>query len=429
MVGKYNNAMIRPSNRSDWAGSPGVRRAVTDVVDRGSEQELDALVERRLQEFLSDFPPGAVTPTVFFGGRYDSGLAWTHYPAGAGGLGATPRHHRMVEETLRGLDSPDPFVGNPIGIGMVAPTIAFHGTQAQRDAHLRSLYTGEVVWCQLFSEPGAGSDLAGLATRAQYLNGGWQIDGQKVWTSLAHTAGWGLLLARTDPSVPKHRGLTCFLLNMKAPGVDVRPLRQITGEAEFNEVFLDGVHIDDSHRLGEVGDGWNVAMTTLMHERVAIGGALASRGSGPAQLLISLVTASEHVSHGLVDRTVRLWIEAELGRMMTLRSSQLAQAGIPGPVGSVNKLFSAEHNKRIYELVLDLMGPSGMLYPTSAPEDAETDRSMFRSDPRVAFLRARANTIEGGTSEVMRNILAERMLGLPREASNDRTIPWSEIPH
>ena len=391
------------------------------------KRNLDDDVAAHLLELLKSFPPSQVTPNEFLGARYDVGLAWAHYPLGAGGLGATPESHRQIEQTLREHGCPDAFPRNPIGIGMVAPTIAFHGTGDQRTRHLRSLYAGEIIWCQLFSEPGAGSDLASLATRAEHLEEGWSITGQKVWTSMAHTAGWGLLLARTDPDVPKHRGLTCFLLDMNTPGVDVRPLRQITGEAEFNEVFLDGVIVDDSQRLGAVGDGWNVAMTTLMHERVAIGGALASRGSGPAQLLVSLVRESEHVSHGLIDRTVKLWIEAELGRMMSIRSTHLAQAGIPGPVGSVNKLFSAEHNKRIYETVLDLMGPNGMLYPDDVVDWDADKRSNFRSDPRVGFLRARANTIEGGTSEVMRNILAERMLGLPREHSGDRHIPWSEM--
>ena len=404
------------------------REASPDLEAEVVVRDVDEIVARSLEELLAKFPPDRSAPEEFLGARYDAGLAWTHYPIGAGGLGATPDHHRRVEERLRELGSPDPFPGNPIGIGMVAPTIVFHGTEHQRAFHLRSLYAGEVIWCQLFSEPGAGSDLAGLATRAELVGNTWRLNGQKVWTSLAHMAGWGLLLARTDPAEPKHRGLTCFLLDLRTPGVEVRPLRQITGEAEFNEVFFDEVLLDDSHRLGAVGDGWNVAMTTLMHERVAIGGALASRGSGPAQLLLSLVADAVHVSHGLVDRTVQLWIEAELGRMMSLRSTHLAQAGIPGPVGSVNKLFAAEHNKRVFELVLDLMGPSGMLYPNEVPDKDGSERSTFRSDPRVQFLRARANTIEGGTSEVMRNILAERMLGLPRENSNDRRIPWSEIP-
>lgn len=394
--------------------------------DVGSDLDVDGLVAGQLQELLERYPPDQVPSAVFFGARYDLGLACTHYPRGAGGLEGTPRHHRVVEETLRGIGSPDPFPGNPIGIGMVAPTIAFHGTERQRNEHLRSIYTGEMVWCQLFSEPGAGSDLAGLATRAERVGDGWRIDGQKVWTSLAHIAQWGLLLARTDSTVPKHRGLTCFLVDLKTKGVEVRPLRQITGEAEFNEVFLDDVLVDDHQRLGEVGDGWTVAMTTLMHERVAIGGAMASRGSGPAELLVSLLTSGDTADRGLVDRSMRLWIEAELGRLMTLRSTHLAQAGVPGPVGSVNKLFAAEHNKRIFEFVVEMMGPSGMLYPSETPIAEGSARTAFRSDPRVAFLRARANTIEGGTSEIMRNILAERILGLPREAQRD--IPWGETP-
>src|SRR5919108_1349222 len=199
---------------------------------------LDDTIAERLERLLQDFPPKATDPTTFLGARFDAGLAWVHYPQGCGGSGADADQHRLVEQRLAEAQAPSPFPGNPIGVGMVGPTIAHHGTDAQRARYLRRLWTGEDVWCQLFSEPGAGSDLAGLATRAVRDGDGWVVNGQKVWTSLGAKARYGLLLARTDVDAPKNRGITAFLVDMRAPGVEVRPLRQMTGDAEFSEVYL-----------------------------------------------------------------------------------------------------------------------------------------------------------------------------------------------
>src|SRR3954471_12306064 len=240
-------------------------------------------VRARVRELLAERGPRSTPPVEFLRARFDAGLAWVHYPAGLGGLGAPRALQAVVDAELAAAHAPDTDprrIG--IGLGMAAPTVLAFGTPEQQHRWLRPLFTGEEVWCQLFSEPGAGSDLAGLATRAVLPPDGetWVVDGQKVWTSNAHTARWAILVARHDPTAVKHAGLTCFVCDMTAPGVDVRPLRQITGEAEFNEVWLNGVRIPDAHRLGPVGAGWKVAQATLMNERIAIGGSAAPRESG-----------------------------------------------------------------------------------------------------------------------------------------------------
>ncbi|MDI1290024.1 MAG: acyl-CoA dehydrogenase family protein, partial [bacterium] len=229
-------------------------------------------------EFLADWNPNS--PRLdSLRSRFDAGLAWVHRPVGLGGLGLSPTDQRPIEELFARAGFPDNSPQrNGIGLGMAAPTILAVGTQEQKERYLRPLWTGEEIWCQLFSEPGAGSDLANVATRAVRTEGGWIVNGQKVWTSSAHNAVWALLLTRTDPEVPKHKGLTYFVCDMRAPGVEVRPLRQLTGEAEFNEVFLTDVFVPDENLLGEVNGGWLVAMTTLSSERVAIGNSDAEIG-------------------------------------------------------------------------------------------------------------------------------------------------------
>jgi alkylation response protein AidB-like acyl-CoA dehydrogenase len=290
------------------------------------------------------------------------------------------------------------------------------------------MFTCEEIWCQLFSEPGAGSDVAGLATRAESDGDEWVVNGQKVWTTLAHTAKWGMLVARTDPEVPKHRGMTYFIVDMEAPGVEVRPLRQMTGDAEFNEVFFTDVRVPDGQRLDAVGAGWRVAMTTLMNERVAIGGGVAARSAGPIGELLEIWRGMD--VHNAVDRdrVVRLWVETEAARLTNKRARETRRAGTPGPEGSVAKLAYAELNQRIYEACVDLLGMEGTIFPTRY-EMRRPERAGFAGeDPRWSFLRARANSIEGGTSEIMRNILGERVLGLPGDPRNDKDLPWSQVP-
>jgi alkylation response protein AidB-like acyl-CoA dehydrogenase len=382
---------------------------------------LDPAVAERIERLLRETPPAHTEPSAFFAARFDAGLAWVHYPADCGGMGLSAVQHRLADRALADAGAPANFPLNPIGLGMTGPTVAHHGTAEQRRRYLRPLYACEEVWCQLFSEPGAGSDLAGLATSAVRDGDCWIVNGQKVWTSLGHKASQGLLLARTDPDAPKNRGITAFIVDMHAPGVDVRPLRQMTGDAEFNEVYLDDLRLPADAQLGPVNAGWQVATTTLMNERVAIGAAMTNMAS-PAATAARLYGERPRPDPVLRDRVAQMWIESEVGLMVTLRAAQLSISGDPGPVGSVGKLFAAEHALRVHELIVDLLGAEGMLYPSYGPAAPP------RADHRVAFLRSRANTIEGGTSEVMRNILGERVLGLPRDDHGPRNRPWREIP-
>ena len=412
----------------DGVADQGVADQVVDeqVVD---EQVVDELVDA----LVAEHPPASTPPDVFLGAQFDQGLAWVHYPKGRGGLGLAPSLHQRVLSLVRAAGGPSAALRNTLGYGMVAPTLLTHGTEAQLDRYLRPLFTGEEIWCQLFSEPGAGSDVASLATRAERDGEEWVLNGQKVWTTLAHLARFGLLLARTDPDVPKHAGMTCFLVDMHAPGVEVRPLYQITGEAEFNEVFFTDVRVPDAGRLGGVGDGWRVALTTLMNERVAIGGNVAERGSGPISEALRLWRArwkGDLSPQALVlrDRLVQRWVAHEVARLTNLRALENRRAGTPGPEGSVAKLAYAEDNKRTAELCVDLMGADGMLYGTDYPRVRPSELTVSTHDVARLFLRTRANSIEGGTSEVMRNILGERVLGLAGEPRVDRDVPWKDVP-
>jgi alkylation response protein AidB-like acyl-CoA dehydrogenase len=311
---------------------------------------------------------------------------------------------------------------------MAAPTLVRFGTAAQQRRWLRPLWTGEEIWCQLFSEPGAGSDLASVATSAVRDGGDWVVDGQKVWTSLAHDASWALLLARTDPAVPKHRGLTYFVCDMRAPGVEVRPLRQITGETEFNEVFLTGVRVPDAARVGAVGEGWKVTQGTLMNERVAIGGAVAPRESGPiGPLAAAWREHPQRRTAGSHERLLRLWVEAETLRLTAARLGQQLAAGQPGPEGSGVKLAFARLAQRASAAELDLLGGAGLRYDDWTARRPVLDDPAGRS-PAYRYLRTKANSIEGGTSEIMRNIIAERILRLPAEPRADRDVPWKDLP-
>jgi len=290
------------------------------------------------------------------------------------------------------------------------------------------LFTGEEVWCQMFSEPGAGSDVADLATRAERDGDEWVVNGQKVWTSYAHQARWGLLVARTDPDVPKHRGLTYFVVDMHAPGVDVRPLRQMTGDAEFNEVYFTNARIPDAERLGEVGNGWHVALTTLMNERVFIGGDVPPRGSGLIGEAVKIWKERKLDNPAHRDELMKLWIRADVVRLTNERARQMRTVGAPGPEGSTGKLASAELNKDITDFAVTLMGADGLLYGSYEMRRPEPGQDNYSEMPRM-FLRMRANSIEGGTSEIMRNILGERVLGLPGDIRVDRVDPWSKLPH
>jgi alkylation response protein AidB-like acyl-CoA dehydrogenase len=386
----------------------------------------EKLVLERIEQLLAEHPPKGADAKEFLGAQYDLGLAWVWFPEGEGGLGLSPGLQKLINERLSQAGAPEPFRRNPIGYGMGAPTVMTHGSEAQKQRYLRPLFTGEEVWCQLFSEPGAGSDVASLSTRAVRDGDEWIINGQKVWTTLAHLARWGMLVARTDPEQPKHKGLTYFVIDMTQPGVEVRPLRQMTGEAEFNEVYFTDARIPDKERLGEVGEGWRVSLTTLMNERVSIGGSIAPRGSGPIGEAVKIWKKREDKDPVLRDRLIDAWIDAEVLRLTNIRASENRKKGTPGPEGSIGKIISADLNKHIWSLCLDLMGAEGTLYGSYAmvrPETAMAADSVWK-----AFLRARANSIEGGTSEIMRNILGERVLGLPGDVRVDKELPWSQVP-
>lgn len=278
----------------------------------------------------------------------------------------------------------------------------------------------------MFSEPGAGSDLAGLATTASRDGEEWIVNGQKVWTTLAHLSKWGMLVARSDPSAVKHEGLTYFVIDMESPGVEVRPLYQITGEAEFNEVFFNDARIPDENRIDEVGAGWRVALTTLMNERVAIGGNTVPRGSGRIAEAVDTWKESNTRDPVIRDQLVRLWAEVEAARLTSIRANEMADIGVPGPEGSTSKLGWATHNKEIAAFVLEMMGLEGTLYPGGYELIRPT--SFDDQTPQMSFLRTRANSIEGGTSEIMLNIIGERVLGLPGEPRVDKDRPWNEVP-
>ncbi|MFI5663288.1 acyl-CoA dehydrogenase family protein [Streptomyces sp. NPDC051684] len=387
-----------------------------------------AQLREKSQEFLAAHPPATTPREDFLSARFDAGLAWVHYPEGLGGLDAPRALQAVVEAELTAAGAPD---NNPrrngIGLGMAAPTILRYGTDEQKRRFLKPLWVGEEIWCQLFSEPGAGSDLAALGTRAVRDGDTWVVNGQKVWTSNAHNARFAILVTRTDPDVPKHKGMTYFVCDMTDPGVEVRPLRQITGEAEFNEVFLSDVRIPDAHRLGEVGDGWRVAQTTLNNERVSIGGMRVPREGG----LVGIVAKTwrerpELRTHDLHQRLVKLWVEAEVARLTSERLRQQLVAGHPGPEGAGMKLGFARLNQEISGLEVELLGEEGLLYDDWTLRRPEIVDFAGR-DAGYRYLRAKGNSIEGGTSEILLNIVAERVLGLPSEPRTDKDVAWKDL--
>ena len=396
--------------------------SATEVISK-DETKVVQLAE----ELLKKFPP-ATTPVVeFLGAQYDMGLAWVNFPVGLGGLGISPKFQKAVNEVLYAAGAPNPMYRNPIGHGMCGPTVVEWGSDAQKKRYLRPLFTGEEIWCQLFSEPGSGSDFAGLSSKGIKDGEEWIANGQKVWTTLAHLSRFGLLVVRTDPEAVKHAGLTAFVVDMQAPGVEVRPLRQMTGEAEFNEVYFTDVRISQSEMLGSPGDGWRVSLTTLMNERVSIGGSMPQRGSGSIASAVHAWEAlpADQRDSATRDELMKLWIRAEVLRLTNIRANATRKMGTPGPEGSIGKMAGADLNKETYAFAVNLQGANGMLYGSYAMTRPET--AMAFDGVQKAFLRSRANTIEGGTTEVMKNILGERVLGLPGDVRVDREIAWNKV--
>jgi alkylation response protein AidB-like acyl-CoA dehydrogenase len=394
--------------------------------------EAEELVNNKLQELI-EFRQDGQDLKDFWGKQYDLGLAWVQFPEGSGGLGLNPKYQLMITEKLRNEGiSQQNRIANILGVGMGAPTIMEYGTPEQIQKYLKPMFTAEEIWCQLFSEPGSGSDLASLSTRAVDDGDGYIVNGQKVWTTLGHLAKWGLLVTRTDPEAPKHRGLTFFIVDMESEGVEVRPLRQITGEAEFNEVYFTDTKIPKENILGGLGEGWRVSLATLMNERVAIGGNVRERGSGAPGHLVQLWKDNELDDPVQKDKLIELWIQQEAVRLTNIRASEMREKGTPGPEGSTSKLYEAEINKASYEFGMELLGNEGLLFPRgyalTQPELNFDNDTFGFTDTQSLFLRSRANSIEGGTSEIMRNIIAERVLGLPGEQKLDKDKPWKDIP-
>jgi alkylation response protein AidB-like acyl-CoA dehydrogenase len=404
---------------------------LNDEAKPGSSETAAAGLRERVRAFLAEYPPSQTPRLDFLNARFDAGLGYVHYPVGHGGLGLPRSLQPVLEAALAAAGAPDIDPrANVIGIGMAAPTLLACATAEQQERFLRPLWTCEEVWCQLFSEPGAGSDLASLATRAVRDGDDWVVTGQKVWTSLAHRAKWGLLLARTDPDLPKHAGLTYFVLDMRQPGVEVRPLRQLTGEAEFNEVFITSARVPDANRVGRVGDGWKVANATLMNERVAIGSARAvAREEGS---VIGFAAAGwrrqpQKRTPELHQRLLALWARAEIARLAAERLRQQLAAGEPGPEGSAAKLGFALLNQDISGWEVEFQGADGLRYDDWTMRRSAESMDYSRGTG-FRFLRSKGNSIEGGTSEILRNIIAERVLGLPSEPRADKDVAWKDLP-
>src|SRR3954470_111096 len=330
---------------------------------------------------------------------YDAGYAGFSWPKEYGGRGATLVEQALFGEEMARARAPQP--ANVLGMVMGGPVVIHHGTDEQKERWLNPILTGDEIWCQGFSEPESGSDLASLKTKAVKSNGEWVVTGQKVWTTFAHKSKWCMLVARTDPDAPKHQGLTYFIMDMEQEAVQVRPLRQITGEAEFNEIFMEEARIPHENIVGGEGNGWAVAITTLMHERATLAFGLQVSVKLALRQLIEEAKASGAAADPQVrDRLAQLYIEAEVLRLNAYRGlTAIMRNGVPGPEGSLGKWQWAEVNQALTELAMDVRGPRAVLQ-----DDAWTYR----------FLRARANSIEGGTTEILKNIVAERVLGLPR---------------
>ena len=398
--------------------------ATTAAGPAADEQRVTDLAD----ELLASFPPAGTDPKVFLGEQFDRGLAWVHFSEGHGGLGLNPKLQKTVNERLYAQGAPNPMYRNPIGHGMCGPTVVAWGSEEQKQRYLRPLFTGEEIWCQLFSEPGSGSDFAGLSSTGIRDGDEWIVNGQKVWTTLAHLSKWGLLVVRTEPQAVKHAGLTAFVVDMQDPTVEIRPLRQMTGEAGFNEVFFSDTRIPAAEMLGSPGDGWRVSLTTLMNERVSIGGTIPAKGSGTISALVNAWRQLPAERRDAVSReqVMKLWARAEVLRLTNIRANQMRKVGDPGPEGSIGKMASADLNKDIYDEVMNLLGADALLY--GSYEMVRPETAMGSDTVQKAFLRSRANSIEGGTTEVMKNILGERVLGLPGDVRVDRDVPWAEVP-
>ncbi len=357
----------------------------------------EAAFREQVRAWLRDNLPADEDRRVWSRKLHDAGFAGLTWPQEYGGKGAPYTHQAILFEEFARAEAPG-HIG-VIGLGMAGPTIMAHGTEEQKQRHLEKILSAEDIWCQGFSEPGAGSDLSSVRTSIAPVDGGFVVNGQKVWSSFAHIADFCILVGRSDPDSERHAGLSYVIADMKAPGVEVRPLVQITGEAEFNEIFFNDVQVPAENLLGEIGGGWQVAMTTLLHERGTLGFALTGALETQVTKLVAMVRArSEAQADPLIrDRVAQEWIELQALKLTNQRSlTTLMQTGIPGPEGSGSKLHWSEQNQRLTKLAMEVL-------------EGEDDGYWGHQQ-----LRSRGNTIEAGTSEILRNIIAERVLGLPR---------------
>lgn len=355
--------------------------------------------------------------------KYDAGWACIRWAKEYGGRGASPMEQVIWnQEEAKFGDLPGGVFG--IGQGMAAPTLMSWATDEQKAYHLPKLASGEHIWCQLFSEPAAGSDLAALRTKAERDGDDWVINGQKIWTSGAHYSDYGILVVRTDPTVPKHKGLSYFFLDMKSPGIETKPIKQLSGDANFNEVYFTDVRIPDSQRLGEVGQGWQVALTTLMNERASIGGGGTAVGFDSVFKLAQKVTIDDKpaIENSAVRAKLADWYCQEAGLRFTAYRSMtaLSRGETPGPENSIGKLVGAPKTQDMASFAIDLMEMSGAIWD----EDFAVESGLFQG----SYMGIPGLRIAGGTDEIMANIIAERVLGLPQEPRMDKGIPFNEVP-
>jgi alkylation response protein AidB-like acyl-CoA dehydrogenase len=358
---------------------------------------------------------------------YEAGFVGMAWPREYGGCGARPMQEAIAADEMARVNAPPPI--NTLGIGIVGPTVIVHGTDAQKQRYLKKILTAEELWCQLYSEPNAGSDLASLKTRAEDGGDHFIINGQKIWTSGGLIADWGLLLARTDPAMPKHKGISCFLLSMRQPGVEVRPLKQINGGSHFSEVFMTGARAEKADLIGRLGQGWEIAQTTLSYERGANSLARVTRYAAAFHQLVKATRSLRRGGQPLVeDRVVRgklgrIWAELEVQRYAALRVlSALDKGESPGAASSITKLSYSEFEKRFHELAQEILGPHGQVMAQAGDDFSDVDTSSGEPGTwATAFLWSRAGTIYAGSSEIQKNVIGERVLGLPKEARADRS--------
>jgi alkylation response protein AidB-like acyl-CoA dehydrogenase len=397
------------------------------------DAEDQTLVDELVDRLLDDYPPATTDPVVFLRAQFDAGLAYVWFPVGHGGLDQPVSAQRAVDDRLSAAGAPpNGRMTNAIAAGQGAASILAFGSEDQKRRYLRPLFTAETMGCQLYSEPGSGSDLASLSTRAERHGDEWIVNGQKVWTSGAHRADVAILLARTDPDVPKHAGLTQFVLDMHDPGVEVRPLRQMSGGAEFNEVFLTDVRIPDSERLGGVNEGWAVSQHTLVFERYNMP-QVTGRGEGPIALAVAawqaLPDRSSAAVQALRAELMRYWVDAEVVRLLQMRAGVLRSQGSSGPEGSLGKLAVSTGGRRLAEWAPTLLGPAGTLLDEGydGPEGSPGAGRRGARSLVMACVGSAGIAIAGGTDQIQRNIVGDRVLGLPREPAADRGLPWSQI--